>query len=1203
MPARTIPQRTSAETLDNLVASVAKIFDQAQNTAANHQKNYVALYKLQSEASQVTEPAQNGMSIRLVGEKKFEDVVLDMISRVLPVKKGASVADRIMKFFGGYVKFMNEKAAEEINQHGHREEDEDTPAARFVSRMIRFLIKGCIAKDKIIRFRVLQCLAEMVSHLGEIDEPLYISLREALLERARDKEIPVRVQAVIALSKIWASDDPDTNPPTILDVLLDMLSYDPSADVRKAALLNVPRNPLTIADILNRTRDVDPTIRKLVYSIALNPGHDSNPPQENPDGTVGISAAHPRALSIAQREMIVRNGLGDREDGVKGAAEKLLSEWYDVLKETPAIPSVKKEDDHAEEASGSGGAGEKEKDLLIFVKLFDLIGNGLEIEENNDEDGQGGARAGAALKVAEDALSSLFKTRPDLVDICEFGDSYFEILTPPKAFLVRIFQIHCLATNEVAKLENTLPVVTALAFKIQESYNNLISQDDEERQVAFFQDPEEEKDRLEEARLDKEFVIGELLKLAVDLDYSDEIGRRKMFQLVRDMLSQHALPSPFVSKCADVLRKLSSSERDLIRVVVEIVHELRDPDEEEELPSVNGSETGIGETPMTVRPARTLGFGGGRKRGEEGELSEEEKKRRDEIDVRCLDLCIGMLERVNGTFEENSTLEGILGELIIPAVKRKELVLREKGLVSLGLCCLIARRMALNSFQLFLSQVQSAPEILKMRVLQIVFDILMIHQKEFLGPNSPHRERIVEFILHVLANEESPQVQALLCVGIAKLMLSGMITDERVLKSLVLAYMSPQTVHNQELRQCLSYFFPVYSYSSGENQKRMQAMFISIFNQLRTVYQEWDGEEDMISPSQIGLMFVDWTDPLKASTVVKGLPNHKLDESVHIDFASDIVKALFDDDLNKEEKKALCQLFSKFHLPDDVDFDKIRTLKLLVVNLSSKRPPKETPSKTLLQKFDHAISTKYTEQLSNLDEQEFRKLENLKELFEFLDGIIPLDDSEDEDEVKEVRKKGKKRRSESVATDGGTSMGGMSGDDRFTPGAKTQRKGKGKGKAKRRRLSQSDEDDDDDDEGTERGVTPQPAPTRVMPRRSAADKSKAAVSKSFREPIQLGSDDEDDDIGEYDDDLTPPPPTPPSRATSVSSTSSRAKPKNASARSRPSGSAGAKTQPQTQKDGDNDDDGDEDGYDSIMDTTIEEEVDEEDEVNSILGDL
>ena len=41
-------------------------------------------------------------------------------------------------------------------------------------------------------------------------------------------------------------------------------------------------------------------------------------------------------------------------------------------------------------------------------------------------------------------------------------------------------------------------------------------------------------------------------------------------------------------------------------------------------------------------------------------------------------------------------------------------------------------------------------------------------------------DRIVEFLLHVLENEESEKVQALLCVGISKLMLSGMITDERV---------------------------------------------------------------------------------------------------------------------------------------------------------------------------------------------------------------------------------------------------------------------------------------------------------------------------------------------------------------------------------------------------------------------------------------
>ena len=88
--------------------------------------------------------------------------------------------------------------------------------------------------------------------------------------------------------------------------------------------------------------------------------------------------------------------------------------------------------------------------------------------------------------------------------------------------------------------------------------------------------------------------------------------------------------------------------------------------------------------------------------------------------------------------------------------------------------------MALSSFQLFLSQVQSAPEVLKIRVLQIIFDILMVHEGAFLGPGSPNGDKIVDFLLQLLEAEELERVQALLVVGIAKLMLSGMVTDERV---------------------------------------------------------------------------------------------------------------------------------------------------------------------------------------------------------------------------------------------------------------------------------------------------------------------------------------------------------------------------------------------------------------------------------------
>lgn len=41
-------------------------------------------------------------------------------------------------------------------------------------------------------------------------------------------------------------------------------------------------------------------------------------------------------------------------------------------------------------------------------------------------------------------------------------------------------------------------------------------------------------------------------------------------------------------------------------------------------------------------------------------------------------------------------------------------------------------------------------------------------------------ERLIEFLLLILDKEESDKAQALLCIGLAKLMLAGMVTDDRV---------------------------------------------------------------------------------------------------------------------------------------------------------------------------------------------------------------------------------------------------------------------------------------------------------------------------------------------------------------------------------------------------------------------------------------
>lgn len=245
------------------------------------------------------------------------------------------------------------------------------------------------------------------------------------------------------------------------------------------------------------------TVRRLVYGSILL-AHADLPDNAMP------GAAHPRALTIAQREQIVRNGLGDREPAVRAAAGKLIGAWVDAV-------------------SVGTKNGPILEDILAFLGTFDL-------------------RESA---VVEDALLSVFVTRVDVFDALEFDgthpflfgffitqhlstvlivlcekyntEEFWRGLTPEKAFLVRVFVDHCVSTKENARLERVLPVVTAHAFRIQDAYNSLL-----DSLTAT-----EEAGGDDEVADDGEFILAELLRLALNLDYADEIGRRRLEQFVR----------------------------------------------------------------------------------------------------------------------------------------------------------------------------------------------------------------------------------------------------------------------------------------------------------------------------------------------------------------------------------------------------------------------------------------------------------------------------------------------------------------------------------------------------------------------------------------------------------------------------------------------------------------------------------------------
>lgn len=166
-------------------------------------------------------------------------------------------------------------------------------------------------------------------------------------------------------------------------------------------------------------------------------------------------------------------------------------------------------------------------------------------------------------------------------------------MTPESAVLARAFVEHC--ENETSLEAAALPVVTAFAFYIQEAYNSLLVALEQENAHLLgigAEDEEEAEDQSEEVAK-REVILGELLRIAVKLDYMDEIGRRKVFSVVsrltaidillnnswvllEDILSHPDLPSGLVERCLDVLKAILPDERELIRVTVEVIVELRE---------------------------------------------------------------------------------------------------------------------------------------------------------------------------------------------------------------------------------------------------------------------------------------------------------------------------------------------------------------------------------------------------------------------------------------------------------------------------------------------------------------------------------------------------------------------------------------------------------------------------------------------------
>ncbi|KAG2735746.1 hypothetical protein G9P44_001960 [Scheffersomyces stipitis] len=948
-------------TAEELRGAMSHVFQDAQLSLSGHRKLVVVLKNIFDR------------SIELNQEEFFALYFTKLINKILPLKKGEKAADRIAKFCSAFVfsltnddilrKEEEKKKSqldENVDEHadGNAEDEdnpdeEDTYSTLFIQYLIHHLLRGIEARDKSVRYRVVQLLAYLVHHIGEINRDSFEALYTSLMKRLNDKEPIVRIQAIVAISKFQDfnldgfeyTSNTRIGSANVRDSLMNSLVTDENAEVRRAALLNLSKDQNTIGAIIERASDTNMINRRLVYSRIVRE-----------IGNIG-------KLDFELRDFLLRWGLNDRDGSVQAAAVKMLSTyWF--------------------EAEG--------KELLNLISQ-------LRVTESD---------------IAATAVFKFFQAQPDELAKIVIDDSYWKELDVNKAFLLRTFYEHCNENNlydlidanfpesiELANiLEKYLRVrvnnfymdnATTNAYDLQkekleakydehfvvenqiirvnleaemntknlnsieenvdyyeqalllirkrmikldsgdESYEDLaedetashiledivqLDRDQLKEKTQEINDSlvswKEEHDQLKEAvydcevkhkqlharylqlveetnelnegfkekdefyendLTDLEFIIEQLLEVAKEFDFSDEIGRRKMLQIIRKSLTEDRLTDKLVSVALKVLRKISINEKDFISMSAEIITDIRDSFETEE--EFHSAISGFAEDDDEDEDEDE----------DEDDDNSKSKKRKvqprlppDDIVIRCLIVTQHALELVEEPSDNHVSLGSIYSGLVNYAINCKEKhKLHLLGLTCLGLFSLIDKSTAKDAIETFYYEMRSSGEEVRIIGMKAIVDILSKYGASIIAPSNWFM--YARLFYKSLTSFKMPKLQCIVAEGLCKLFLADIFnstqspdgseesseyeSEKQLFEAIILSYFHPLTVNNDELRQILAFCIPVYSFSHPQHQLRLATVSGDCIYRMFNDQSEFVKHQSRLLPSNVVQQLIHWCDP------------------------------------------------------------------------------------------------------------------------------------------------------------------------------------------------------------------------------------------------------------------------------------------------------------------------------------------------------
>ncbi|KFQ71347.1 Condensin complex subunit 3, partial [Phaethon lepturus] len=772
---------------------IKEAFQLAQKPHQNHAKLVVALKSTYSQ---------------LEDREYFHEEFIHFLKYAMIIYRREPAVEQVINFVAKFITSFYQMEKEDGSEEG----EEENLLQNYV---FNFLLESHNANSHAVRFRTCQLVNKILGNMPEnaqIDDDLFDKINEAMLIRLQDKFSNVRIQAVLALSRL--QDPKDENCP-VVNIYNTLLENDSNSEVRRAVLSCIAPSARTLPKIVGRTMDVKEAVRKLAYEVLAE-------------------KVHMRALSIAQRVKLLQQGLNDRSDAVKEVMKKKLLQAWLRLTEGDVLELLHRLDvENCPEVSIPVLNA-----MFSLSPLHDFVQNCKNLDNRK------------LIPLEDLTAENVLYWR----GLCEYlkskgeeGEDLLEQLLPEPAIY---------ADYLLSYLQN-MPVLSEEQKEDFTCFENLMTKEFIGQQLILIigcMDTTEEGGRKHLlVTLQKILILPATSTALIPLLVERLLGIVKdddrRIQIIAEIISELREPITTVDQPVDGA-EIRRRELKLAEIKVKLLEAKEALGECITLQDFNRASVLKDEIAELEHMKNDL-----MKEAEQPEIKEMRVEKNDpETLLKCLTMCYELLKIMSLSKGIGPTINEIIESLILPGVTNVHPAVRNMAVLCLGCCALQNKEFARQQLALLLQVLQIDNMKVKLSALKAIFDQLMLFgiepfkarrgndsQSDNAHVGTENSEEVsktiedeeeaatVHSLLQLLSSfldSEFSELRTEAAEGIAKLMFSGRLISAKLLSRLVLLWYNPVTEEDTRLRHCLGVFFPLFAYANRSNQECFEEAYL-----------------------------------------------------------------------------------------------------------------------------------------------------------------------------------------------------------------------------------------------------------------------------------------------------------------------------------------------------------------------------------------